>query len=207
MCPGKRSSTWVGPVLTAGSGTVGVRGPWDKAAAQGHGSISRGRWDLWLAPSIVVIISSKEERKHLTWRKHYPPTPALRPAVESFNTVPSSKGLRKPVVRQRCAPAASCRGAGAAVLPGWARTRTCQAVLSCADLCSGVPQQHCNHQGNASGVTPQSIPILGLGLGWGCRATLPALQPQHTARLGGSGGFALFTLQLWLWLEFVKGSG
>lgn len=76
-----------------------------------------------------------------------------------------------------------------------------------AKLYSVVSQHHCSHQGNATRVTLETAsPFWGLGLGWGCGAVqLPALQPQHPARHGG--GFALFTLQLWLWLEFVKGSG
>lgn len=126
----------MGPMLTAGSGTAGVRRLWDGAVAQRHGSSGWGRWDLWLALS--VIVSSEEERKHLTWSRHYPPTPAPRPAVESFNTLPLAEGLKKPVGRQCCSPAASCRGEGAAVLPGWARTRTCPDMPSCTLLSHGI---------------------------------------------------------------------
>lgn len=56
-------------------------------------------------------------------------------------------------------------------------------------------------------------PGAGLRLGSGPRAAGLSSRrqgqessPRAQARLGG-GGFALFTLQLWLWLEFVKGSG
>lgn len=58
---------------------------WDcrclRAVAQICGSAARqhrGRW--------VLSVSSQEERKNLTWRKYYLPTPVLRPAVEPFNT-------------------------------------------------------------------------------------------------------------------------
>lgn len=46
----------------------------------------------------------------------------------------------------------------------------------------------------------------GAGQGGGS-AALGVCSPCAQARLGGGSGFALFTLRLWLWLEFVKGSG
>lgn len=51
LCPGKRSHTWVGPMLTAVMGVRGAPGAWDKAG--GLGAELRGRRDLRLAPSIV----------------------------------------------------------------------------------------------------------------------------------------------------------
>lgn len=64
---------------------------------------------------------------------------------------------------------------------------------------------------------PRGSPAAG-GRDEGCGAVQPPvglssrrwgweLSPSAWARLGSGGGFALFTLQLWLWLEFVKGSG
>lgn len=92
------------------------------------------------------------------------------------------------------------------MLPGWARMTMCPNVLSCTQLSHSTAAAI---RATPPGQYWREHPRFGvLGLGWGRGAVqLPALQPQHPARRSGGGGFALFTLQLWLWLEFVKGSG
>lgn len=223
--------------------SVGVRraqGAWDKPrGSEAHQScpVHERRGSL-LAQSI--IISSEEEKKHLTLKKTLPSQPQC--SGQRLTHLTSSPSWPRKLGRVRSGNAvaqlpsllAARRGAGAAcAAPGLGEggfllkcgvcCRACAPGAMLSGACTAMPalgvmlqpwqqsilrsdRRHVEHPRRAPGAAPW--------LGTGMRAAGPSSHrrgrersPSARVMLGGGGSFALFTLQLWLWLEFVKGSG